>query len=78
MVVGGISVAATAIGLIVGLPLLLVVFAVVRWNARLERRRTVWALAEAGPEAYRPRSGNWLRRLRVVAGDPQSWKDLAG
>ena len=29
------------------------------------------------PEAYRRRTGNWLRRLRVVAGDPQSWKDLA-
>ena len=48
-----------------------------RWNARLERRRTAWALRAPVHEAYRPRRGNWLRRLRVVAGDPQSWKDLA-
>jgi len=50
---------------------------VFRWNARLERRRTAWALGTPVPEAYRPRHGNSLRRLRIVAGDPQSWKDLA-
>src|SRR4051794_4308678 len=77
VVVGGASLAAAAIGVIVGLPLLLVIFALLRWNARLERRRTGWALGRPIPEAYRRRDGNWLRRLRVVAGDPQSWKDLA-
>jgi signal transduction histidine kinase len=77
MVVAAISLAATAIGIIVGLPLLLVIFAMLRWNARLERRRTSWALGEPVGEAYRRRAGNWLRRLRVVSGDPQSWKDLA-
>ena len=77
VVVAAISIAAAAIGVIVGLPLLLVIFTVLRWNAGLERRRTAWALGARVPEAYRPRTGNWLRRLRVVAGDPQSWKDLA-
>jgi signal transduction histidine kinase len=77
VVVAGVSIAAAAIGIIVGLPLLLLIFAMVRWNARLERRRTGWARGERIQEAYRRRDGNWLRRLRVVAGDPQSWKDLA-
>ena len=77
VVVAGFSVAAAAIGVIVGLPLLLVIFAVLRWNARLERSRAAWALREPVPEAYRRRTGNWLRRLRIVAGDPQTWKDLA-
>src|SRR5215212_2440394 len=77
MVVAAISLAAGAIGIIIGLPLLLVIFAILRWNAELERRRTAWALREPVHHAYRARTGNWLRRLRVVAGDPQSWKDLA-
>src|SRR5215218_1403700 len=77
VVVVAFKAAATAIGVIVGLPLLLAIFAVLRWNARLERARASWALKERVPEAYRRRTGNWLRRLRVVSGDPQSWKDLA-
>jgi signal transduction histidine kinase len=77
VVVAGFSIAATALGVIVGLPLLLAIFAIVRWNARIERKRTGWALGEPVLEAYRARTGNWLRRLRIVAGDPQSWKDLA-
>ena len=77
VVVCVLSLAASAIGIIVGLPCLLALFAIVRVNARLERRRTGWALREPIGEAYRRRDGNWLRRLRIVAGDPQSWKDLA-
>ena len=77
VVVCVLSLAAAAIGIIVGLPFLLALFAAVRWNARIERKRNGWALREPIGEAYRRRDGNWLRRLRVVAGDPQSWKDLA-
>jgi hypothetical protein len=77
VVVGVLSLAAAAIGIIIGLPFLLVLFAAVRWNARLERKRAGWTLEEPIGEAYRRREGNWLRRLRVVSGDPQSWKDLA-
>ena len=77
VVVAGLTVGVTALTVIVGIPLIGAVFAVFRWTARLERRRTAWALGEPVLEAYRPRSGNSLRRLRIVAGDPQSWKDLA-
>jgi signal transduction histidine kinase len=77
VVVGVLSLAAAAIGIIIGLPFLLVLFAAVRSNARLERKRAGWTLEEPIGEAYRRREGNWLRRLRVVSGDPQSWKDLA-
>jgi signal transduction histidine kinase len=77
VVVTALSLTAAAISIIVGLPLLLLIFGLLRWNARLERRRTSWALGEPVAEAYRRRTGNWLRRLRVVSGDPQSWKDLA-
>ncbi len=77
VVITAIVIAATATGVIIGLPLLLVIFSIARWNARLERRRAAWALGEPIYEAYRTRTGNWLRRLRIVAGDPQSWKDLA-
>jgi signal transduction histidine kinase len=76
-VVVALSLAATAIGIIIGLPLLLAIFAIVRWNARLERMRASWAIRSPVGEAYRRREGNWLRRLRIVASDPQSWKDLA-
>ena len=77
VVVSALSLAAAAIGIIIGLPLLLAIFALVRGNARLERKRAAWAIGAPVGEAYRRRQGNWLRRLRVVAGDPQSWKDLA-
>src|SRR4051794_4525190 len=76
VVVAGVSVAAAAIGIIIGLPLLLAIFAVVRWNTKLERLRVGWARGERIPAAYRRRTGNWLRRLRIAASDPQSWKDL--
>jgi signal transduction histidine kinase len=77
VVVSGVTVALTALGVIIGIPLIGAVFAVLRWNARVERLRTGWMLGERVAEAYRPRTGNTLRRLRIVAGDPQSWKDLA-
>ena len=77
VVVSGVSVAFTALGIIIGFPLIGAVFAVVRWNARIERRRAALTLREPVREAYRPRTGNILRRLRVVTGDPQTWKDLA-
>lgn len=77
VVVSGVTVAMTALGIIIGFPLIGAVFAVVRWNARVERRRAALTLHEPVREAYRPRTGNILRRLRIVCGDPQTWKDLA-
>jgi signal transduction histidine kinase len=77
VVVAGFSIGVSFAVLIVGLPIALGVFAVFRWNARLERYRTAWALGRPVAEAYRPRSGGLLKRLRTVLGDPQSWKDVA-
>ena len=77
VIVTGLSVFVSFAILIVGLPVALGCFAVFRWNARLERKRTGWALGRPIPEAYRPRTGGWLRYLGTVLGDPQSWKDLA-
>jgi signal transduction histidine kinase len=77
VIVSGLTVMASFAILIVGLPVALAVFMVFRWNAWLERRRTAWALGRPVAEAYRPRTGGWLRRLGTVLGDPQSWKDVA-
>jgi signal transduction histidine kinase len=77
LVVTGLSIAISLAILIIGLPVTLAVFAVFRWNARLERRRTAYGLGRPIAEAYRPRTGGLLRQLRIVLGDPQSWKDLA-
>ena len=59
-----LSLAAAAIGIIVGLPCLLALFAIVRSNARLERKRTGWALGEPIGEAYR------LRHLETLPSMP--------
>jgi signal transduction histidine kinase len=77
VVVAGVSIFASFAILIVGLPVTLAIFAVFRWNAWLERKRTAWALGRPVPAAYRPRTGGLLRRIGTVLGDPQSWKDLA-
>jgi len=77
VVVTGLSVTLSFAILIVGLPVALATFAVFRWNARLERLRTGYLLGEPVAEAYRPRSGGLLQRLRTVLTDPQSWKDTA-
>src|SRR5215210_607693 len=66
VVVTGLSIAVSFAVLIVGLPVILATFAVFRWNARVERHRTAYALGRPLPEAYRPRTGGWLRRLRTV------------
>jgi signal transduction histidine kinase len=77
VVITGLSLAVSFAVLIVGLPVVLGVFAVFRINAQLERRRAELALEQPIREAYRPTTGGLLRRLRTVGTDPQSWKDLA-
>ncbi|MDQ4041670.1 MAG: sensor domain-containing protein, partial [Actinomycetota bacterium] len=63
VIVAGLSVFVSFAILIVGLPVALGCFAVFRWNAGLERKRTAWALGRPIREAYRPRTGGWLRYL---------------
>jgi signal transduction histidine kinase len=77
VVVSVVTVTLSLAVLIVGLPVALAGFAILRWNARLERLRAARLLGAPIGEAYRPRRGGLLRRLRTVVGDPQSWKDLA-
>jgi signal transduction histidine kinase len=59
-----------------GVPILLATAYVNRWFAGLERRRTGFLLHERIEGRYRAlsRSGFW-HRSRVVATDPQTWKD---
>ncbi len=60
----------------VGLPILLATAYVNRWFADVERRRAAFLLREPVGRHYRdvPRPGFW-QRVRVVASDPQTWKD---
>jgi signal transduction histidine kinase len=62
----------------VGLPLLLAALALVRSYAGLHRARAARILGTPVERPYRPveRRG-WFGRLRRVAGDPATWRDLA-
>jgi signal transduction histidine kinase len=62
----------------VGLPLLLAALALVRSYAGLYRARAARILGTPVERPYRPvdRRG-WFGRLRRVAGDPATWRDLA-
>ncbi len=51
VVVAAVTVTLSALGVIIGIPLIAGVFIVLRWNARLERRRAGWALREPVAEA---------------------------
>src|SRR5262249_47138075 len=60
----------------VGLPILLATAYVNRWFADVERRRAALVLGEPVARHYRDveNPGFW-QRVRVVATDPQTWKD---
>ena len=59
----------------------IVLFAVVVWISRrltaLQRRRVRTVLGVAVPAPYRPLPSRPLPRLRMVVGDPATWRDLA-
>jgi hypothetical protein len=83
VVVFVVLVTLTSIGLsllitLVGLPILLATAYVNRWLADLERRRAGLVLRERVGRRYRDGSGRgFWHRVRVVASDPQTWKDYA-
>jgi hypothetical protein len=62
----------------VGVPLVLAVLALLRSYTGLYRARAARILGTAVERPYRPvdRRG-WFGRLRRVAGDPATWRDLA-
>jgi signal transduction histidine kinase len=63
---------------LIGIPILLATAYVNRWLANLERRRAGFVLGERIAHRYRDASGGgFWHRVRVVATDPQTWKDWA-
>jgi signal transduction histidine kinase len=63
---------------ILGLPVLLLCFHLVRATATLDRRRAALVLGRPIEARYRRPPGDGVgARLRTVVTDPQSWKDLA-
>ena len=73
----GLSVTATLIVVIVGVPAWLVTVNVFRRTTVLGRRAAGWHRRTPIPVAYRePNDGGVLARARVVTADPQTWRDL--
>ena len=73
----GLTVSLTLSITYVGLPLLLLSFAVFRWMCEVERRRAAWVLGKPVKAHYRPLgSGAYHRRTWAMLRDPQRWLDL--
>ncbi|ACY99463.1 MULTISPECIES: sensor histidine kinase [Thermomonospora] len=74
----GLTLSAALVIIWVGLPMLVIMMLLWRGGAMLERRLLKVALGVAVPEPYRPAppSAGVLGRLRTMATDPATWKDL--
>jgi signal transduction histidine kinase len=73
-----VAVAALLIPVWVGLPLLLAAVALLRGFAGRHRDRAAALLGVAVERPYRPaRGGGWIARVKGVATDPATWRDLA-
>jgi signal transduction histidine kinase len=73
-----VAVATLLVPVWVGLPLLLGAVALLRGFAGLHRARAAALLGVAVERPYRPaRGGGWIARVRAVASDPATWRDLA-
>ncbi len=72
-----VSLSLSLIILIIGLPIVLLSFAVFRGMCNVERRRAALVLGEPIDSSYRPLPPvtRFFQRLRVVCTDPQTWKD---
>jgi signal transduction histidine kinase len=77
VVVTGWSLALGLLITLIGLPLAYGTILAGRGMARLERNRAALVLGAPVPESYRPLEGPFLKRLKAMALDPQTWKDLA-
>jgi signal transduction histidine kinase len=77
--VAAVSVTLSLIILIIGLPLVMLSFALFRAMCDVERHRAALVLGEPIASAYRPvpPASRFGQRLRVVTTDPQTWKDTA-
>jgi signal transduction histidine kinase len=76
-VVGLVTVGLTLLITLVGVPIFLLKAHLERWLAGIERRRAGFLLRERIEGRYRSTSGTgFWRRVRVVAADPQTWRDF--
>jgi signal transduction histidine kinase len=74
----GLSVGAGTLIIWVGIPILVATLGIARGFAEVERVRIRACEGRPLPSTYyRTGSGNLLRRLLTVLGDPQYWKDIA-
>jgi signal transduction histidine kinase len=70
-------VAAALAVLVVGLPVLMVSLPLTRWVADRHRHFAAEILGSPVPPPYRPTDGaRRLERLRIMASDPMTWRDL--
>src|SRR3954454_11083690 len=74
--VTAVSVTLSLLILIIGLPLLMLSFALFRIMCDVERQRAAIVFGEPIRSSYRPVPplAKFFQRLRVVATDPQTWK----
>jgi signal transduction histidine kinase len=71
-------VAAVLAVIVVGLPNLMVSMPLTRWVVNVHRRFAAGVLGSPVPPPYRPTDGaRPMERLRIMAADPMSWRDLA-
>src|SRR5262245_27743893 len=71
-------VAAVLAVVVIGLPILMVSMPLTRWVANVHRRFAARVLGSPVPSPYRPTEASGrLERLRGMAADPMSWRDLA-
>ncbi|HEU5028016.1 MAG TPA: sensor domain-containing protein [Spirillospora sp.] len=78
VLVAGLAVSLGTLIVWVGFPLLALLMVAWRFGARLERRlvRAVFGVAVPDPYRPRPESRNPFARLKAMAADPATWKDL--
>jgi signal transduction histidine kinase len=77
--VTAVSVTLSLIILVIGLPLVMLSFALFRVMCDVERKRAALVFGEPIGSSYRPLPpvSRFFHRLRVVSADPQTWKDTA-
>jgi hypothetical protein len=76
--VTGISVTASLLALVIGLPVWLGFAHAVRWTTGVDRRLAQWQLGRRVPACYRrPAASGFGPAVRAVTRDPQTWRDVA-
>ena len=75
--VAGLSAGLSLLVTLIGIPILAALAYVDRWLCAVDRWRASFVLRQPVPAVYRrPAAGGVLARLRTLAVDPQTWRDL--